>query len=129
MRKRIVLVLSFTAILDAQVSFNRDVRPIMSDTCFRCHGPDKNTRMAGLRLDIREEALKTTKTGITPIVPGAPDRSAIVQRVFATDARVMPPASAHKALTQTQKETIRRWVAEGAKYEAHWAYLPLNAPA
>jgi hypothetical protein len=128
MGTRIVLLLAFAAALHAEVSFNRDIRPIMSDTCFRCHGPDKNARMAGLRLDIRDEALKTTGTGATPIVPGDPDRSAIVQRVFATGARIMPPAYAHKDLTQAQKETIRRWVAEGAKYEAHWAYMPLRLP-
>src|SRR5215831_12211344 len=79
------------------VSFNRDIRPIMADTCFRCHGPDKNARMAGMRLDIREEALKKTATGVTPIVPGDPENSAIVQRVFAANAaRIMPPNYAHK---------------------------------
>src|SRR3954449_12966903 len=89
------------------VSFNRDIRPIMSDTCFRCHGPDKNSRMAGMRLDIREEALKPTKTGVTPIVPGDPEHSAIVERVLATNpARIMPPNYAHKELTSAQKETI-----------------------
>src|ERR1700737_996799 len=80
-----------------RVSFNRDIRPIMSDTCFRCHGPDKNSRMAGMRLDIRDEALKPTATGVTPIVPGDPDHSAIVARVFAANpARVMPPNYIHK---------------------------------
>src|ERR1700680_4084246 len=111
----------------APVSFNRDIRPIMSDTCFRCHGPDKSSRMAGLRLDMRQEALKPTKSGITPIVPGSPDRSAIIERIFADKpARIMPPAYAHKVLTQAQKDTIRRWVAEGAKYEGHWAYQPVR---
>src|SRR5438552_244201 len=66
----------------AEVQFNRDIRPIMSDTCFRCHGPDKNARMAGFRLDIRDEALKRTPSGAVPIVPGKPDDSAIVQRVL-----------------------------------------------
>src|SRR3954453_12057328 len=78
------------------VRFNRDIRPIMSDTCFRCHGPDARSRMAGMRLDIRDEALKKTKSGITPIVPGEPDESAIVTRVFAGDGKIMPPAYAHK---------------------------------
>ena len=89
----------------------------LSDTCFRCHGPDKSSRMVGMRLDIREEALAPRRAGVVPIVPGDPDRSAIVQRIFATDARIMPPASAHKELTAAQKDTIRRWVecAEGAK--------------
>ena len=111
------------------VKFNRDIRPIMSDTCFRCHGPDKRARMAGMRLDRREEALKTTASGAVPIVPGEPDKSAIVQRIFAADpARRMPPKYAEKVLTDAQKETIRRWVAEGAVYEGHWAYQPVKRP-
>src|SRR5271156_728752 len=94
---------------DATVRFNRDIRPIMSDTCFRCHGPDKGARMAGLRLDIRDEALKAKKDG-TPIVPGDPDHSLIIQRIFETKpARIMPPEFAHKILTAAQKDTIRRW--------------------
>jgi hypothetical protein len=111
-----------------RVSFNRDMRPIMSDTCFRCHGPDKNARMAGMRLDIREEAIRPTRSGRTPIVPGDPDKSEIIARIFASGAKVMPPASAHKELTEKQKDTIRRWVAEGASYEGHWAYQPVARP-
>ncbi len=63
-----------SGLVRAEVSFNRDIRPIMADTCFRCHGPDKSSRMMGLRLDLRDEALKTTKSGVTPIVPGDPDQ-------------------------------------------------------
>lgn len=112
------------------VSFNRDIRPIFSDTCFRCHGPDKNARKAGLRLDIRDEATKKTKSGVIPIVPGKPEESEIVRRVFSNDEyEMMPPKAAHKALTEKQKETIKRWVAEGAKYEGHWAYQPIVRPA
>jgi hypothetical protein len=111
------------------VRFNRDIRPIMSDTCFRCHGPDASTRMAGLRLDIRDEALRKSRTGVIPIVPGDPAKSAVVQRVLSTHpARVMPPRSAHKELTETQKKLIERWVAEGAEYEGHWAYEPVRRP-
>ena len=113
----------------APVKFNRDIRPIMSDTCFRCHGPDKGSRMAGLRLDIREEALKPTRPGVVPIVPGDPESSAIIQRIFASNAKVMPPKYSHKELTAAQKELIRRWVAEGAQYEGHWAYIPVVRPA
>jgi len=113
----------------AEVSFNRHIRPIMSDTCFRCHGPDKSARMAAMRLDLRDEAIKPTPTGVTPIVPGSPERSAIIQRIFSPDAaRLMPPAYAHKTLTAEQKDLIRRWVAEGAKYEGHWAYQPMRPP-
>src|SRR5215471_13466032 len=110
----------------APVSFNRDIRPIMSDTCFRCHGPDKNSRMANLRLDLRDEAVKPLRDGKTPIVPGDPEHSEIIARIFATGAAIMPPEFAHKTLTAPQKETIRRWVSEGAKYEGHWAWQPIR---
>ncbi len=111
------------------LSFNRDIRPIFSDTCFRCHGPDKNARKAGLRLDIREEATKKTKSGVIPIVPGKPEESEIIRRIFSNDEyELMPPKEAHKILTEKQKETIKRWVAEGAKYEGHWAYQPIARP-
>ncbi|MDX2149151.1 MAG: PSD1 and planctomycete cytochrome C domain-containing protein [Bryobacteraceae bacterium] len=112
------------------VKFNRDIRPIMSDTCFRCHGPDRSSRMAGLRLDLRDSALQKTKSGVTPIVPGDAEKSAIVQRIFAASpAKLMPPPHAHKELTAAQKEKIRQWVKEGAVYEGHWAYLPVKRPA
>src|SRR6187401_2683393 len=112
------------------VRFNRDVRPIMSDTCFHCHGPDKNARKGGLRLDIREEALKPAKSGELPIVPGKPEESEIIKRLFTEDKDdLMPPEEAHKTFTPEQKETFRRWVAEGAEYEPHWAYTPLAKPA
>src|ERR1700760_4541188 len=102
-----LLTPALLAVSPEPVRFNRDIRPIMADTCFRCHGPDKNSRMAGMRLDIRDEALKATPTGVTPIVPGDPDHSAIVQRVFASNpARIMPPNYAHKELTPAQKDTI-----------------------
>jgi hypothetical protein len=112
----------------APVSFDRDIRPIMSDTCFRCHGPDKSSRMANLRLDLRDEATKPLANGKTPIVPGKPDQSEIIERIFSDTARRMPPDFAHKTLTAAQKETFRRWVAEGAKYEGHWAYQPIRRP-
>lgn len=112
-----------------RVSFNRDIRPIMADTCFRCHGPDKSSRMAGMRLDIREEAIKPTRSGRIPIVPGDPDKSEIIERIFASDGKIMPPKFANRELTAKQKETIRKWVAEGAVYEGHWAYQPIKRAA
>ncbi|NDC55129.1 MAG: DUF1549 domain-containing protein, partial [Planctomycetia bacterium] len=111
-----------------RVSFNRDIRPIMSDTCFHCHGNDAKTREAGMRLDVRDAALKETDGGGVPIVPGDPDSSAIIRRIF-DDDDPMPPESAHKPLSAEQKELFRRWVAEGAVYEPHWAYAPLARPA
>ena len=112
-----------------RVSFNRDIRPIMSDTCFRCHGPDRNSRMAGMRLDLREEATKPTRSGRIPIVPGDPEKSEIVERIFSAGGKIMPPDFAHKPLTEKQKETIRLWVAQGAVYEGHWAYQPMERAA
>ena len=112
------------------VDFNREIRPIMSDTCFRCHGPDKSSRMMGMRLDLRDEATKPLPDGHTPIVPGDPDQSEIIKRIFEPNpAKAMPPLTAHKTLTTAQKETIRRWIAEGAKYQGHWAYEPIKRPA
>ena len=112
------------------VRFNRDIRPMMSDTCFHCHGFDPKSRKGGLRLDIREEALKAGKSGEIAIVPGKPDQSEIIKRIFSTDAEdVMPEKEAHKTLSAAQKELFRRWVAEGAVYEPHWAYKPLEMPA
>src|SRR5271169_1306922 len=106
MRWTLYCLLAVAPLMNAEVSFNRDIRPIMADTCFRCHGPDKNARMAGMRLDIREEALKPTANHVTPIVPGDPEHSAIIQRIFAANpARIMPPNYAHKELTPAQKDT------------------------
>src|SRR4026208_68090 len=113
MWKTMVLTVFLCVVGHAEVRFNRDIRPIMADTCFRCHGPDKNARMAGMRLDIRDEALKPTASGAIPIGPGTPEKSALVQRVFAPAPRTMPPAHIHKELNAAQKQTIRQWVAEG----------------
>jgi hypothetical protein len=113
--------------LAAPISFNRDIRPIMSDTCFHCHGFDPKTREAGLRLDIREDAIKPTKEGTIGIVPGDPEKSAIMQRILDADDP-MPPKKSHKTLTDEQKELFRRWIAEGAVYEKHWAFEPIRKP-
>jgi hypothetical protein len=135
MKSNLVSVLLVAGVLlpwraEAQVSFNRDIRPIMSDTCFKCHGPDKNARVMDLRLDLRDEALKPLADGKIPIVPGKPEQSEIITRIFAADqSEIMPPEYAHKALTQAQKETIRQWVTEGAKYEGHWSFQPVKRPA
>ncbi|MGV3757505.1 MAG: PSD1 and planctomycete cytochrome C domain-containing protein [Verrucomicrobiota bacterium] len=113
----------------SKVDFNRDIRPIMSDTCFHCHGFDAKSRKGGLRLDSREESLKAGKSGELAVVPGKPEKSEIIKRIFATDEdEVMPPKSAHKDLTPAQKELFRRWVAEGAEYQGHWAFTAPKRP-
>src|SRR4051812_32553965 len=95
----------------ARIEFNRDVRPILSENCFYCHGNDANHRKAKLRLDVREEALKKEA-----FVPGDPDKSELTARLIATDPdEVMPPPDSRKKLTAQQKEILRRWVAQGAQ--------------
>ncbi|MGE3819382.1 MAG: DUF1549 domain-containing protein, partial [Isosphaeraceae bacterium] len=103
----------------AKVDFNFQVRPILSDRCFLCHGPDERARKAGLRLDQAESALDS---GV--IEPGNPDESELVRRITATDKSQMPPKSSHLSLSANEIETLRRWVAEGAEYKPHWAFLP-----
>ena len=106
------------------VDFTRDVRPILAAHCYACHGPDASARKADLRLDRREDAL-AARDGGAVIVPGDPAASALWQRVTSTDAdEVMPPPDAHKPLAPEQKERLRQWIAAGAPYAAHWAFVP-----
>lgn len=106
------------------VSFNRDVRPILSENCFACHGFDPKHREAGLRLDTFEGAT-ADREGSRGIVPGNPAKSAIWERILSSDPDVvMPPPKSHKKpLTATQRATLKRWIEEGANYEAHWSFL------
>ena len=102
------------------VSFNRDIRPLLSDNCFHCHGPDANHRQADLRLDIRDAAIE-----FGAIVPGEPADSLLVERLHETDPElVMPPPESHKKLSPEQKQLLARWIKEGAEYQPHWAYVP-----
>src|ERR1051326_991812 len=101
--------------------YNRDIRPILAENCFPCHGPDKNKRMANLRLDRREEAMAR---GV--LSPGQPQKSRLVTRIFAADeGQRMTPLSSHRQLTPEQKALLRTWIAQGAVYEPHWAFVPL----
>ena len=107
------------------MDFGRDVRPILSENCFQCHGQDAEAREARLRLDTREGQ---RKEGI--IVPGKPDDSELIHRIFATDVEErMPPLESHRVLTDAQKQTLRRWVQEGAPYSEHWAFTPVKNSA
>lgn len=111
------------------ISFNRDIRPILSDKCYACHGPDKNTRKGKFRLDLEAEA-KAKRDDHFPIVSGKPGESELVTRIFASDPdEVMPPPKSNSRLTPHEKELLKQWIVEGGKYEAHWAYLPVKRPA
>lgn len=114
-----------------RVDFARDVRPILSDSCFACHGPDEPTRKAGLRLDTREGAFAALKNGEHAIVPGKPDESELIFRVEIDDpSTVMPPPESGKVLTADQVATLRKWVEQGAAWAEHWAFeAPRSHPA
>jgi hypothetical protein len=104
---------------DRRLEFNRDIRPILSDSCFACHGPDSAARQADLRLDRREAAVE--KLAITP---GDPDASEMIRRILSEDeADQMPPPESKKSLTPAQKELLVRWVREGAEYQLHWSLI------
>ena len=114
----LVCFLSAAAASATPVSFNRDIRPILSDNCFSCHGPDASHRQADLRLDMRDDAVTAGA-----IVPGKPAESTLVSRINATDSdELMPPPESHKKLDAKQKELLARWIEEGAEYRKHWAY-------
>jgi len=102
------------------LQFNRDIRSILSENCFVCHGPDKNNRKAKLRLDVREVALEKKA-----IMPGKPEESELVSRIYTTNEDdVMPPLKSNKKLTPGQRNLLKQWIAEGAEYQPHWAYIP-----
>ncbi len=112
-----------------RVDFDHDVRPILSENCFTCHGFDGNKRMAGLRLDREEGAYQKLDSGETAVVPGDVTHSALAARVMARDALQMPPVSSNKTLTKAQITTLRLWIAQGGKYAKHWAYMTPTRPA
>ncbi|MCF7763730.1 MAG: PSD1 and planctomycete cytochrome C domain-containing protein [Verrucomicrobia bacterium] len=114
---------------DAKPDFSRDVRPILSKNCFQCHGPDSKALKGKLRLDTAEHALDARDGGMAAITPGAPDKSALILRIFASDPDdIMPPPETKKELTAAEKETLRQWIASGAEYEPHWAFEPPQQP-
>ena len=109
----------------ATISYNRDIRPILAENCFACHGPDSAARKAGLRLDRREDAVAAEA-----IVPGDVSKSGLIDRIHATDAaEIMPPPNAHKKLTLAEKELLGKWIAGGAEYQPHWSFIPPTRPA
>ena len=112
--------------LREKLLYNRDVRPILAENCFPCHGPDSAARKAKLRLDVREQAIE-----MGAIAPGKPGDSEGVKRILLKedDKELMPPAKSHKKLTPAQKDVLKRWVAQGAEYQPHWSFIPPTRPA
>ena len=110
---------------EKKLEFNRDIRPILSDGCFHCHGPDEKERKGGLRLDLEIYAFNEAKSGFPAIVKGEPDESEILSRIFLSgdDDEHMPPLNSGKSITQEQKETLRKWIEQGAEYQGHWAFI------
>jgi len=135
-RRLTVITLAVAAAVAAEVGpaapldFNRDVRPILSDRCFACHGPDAEDRQAGLRLDDRAAATAVLDSGAAAIVPGHPEASAMLERVVHADPDVvMPPPHVNKPITPAEAALLRRWIAEGAEYRGHWAFERVERPA
>jgi hypothetical protein len=112
------------------VDYNRDIRPILSKNCYACHGPDAKSRSTKMRLDHRESAVAKNKKGIAPIVPGKPEASELIRRVSTDDeSDQMPPKETGNRLTPEQIATLKRWIAEGANYSEHWAFVkPVQKP-
>jgi len=128
MRFRLLLTFGLALTVQAApapVDYGRDVRPILSENCFYCHGQDGNKRKAKLQLNTR-----AGQRANDIVVPGQPAKSELIKRLFSTDPdELMPPPDSHRTLTAAQKELLQRWIAEGAKFEGHWAFEPLERPA
>ena len=125
-----LLLASTVSAVAGEIDFARDIRPILSDHCFACHGPDANKRKGDLRLDVRESALGAAESGEVAIVPGDLEKSELVRRISTTDPdEVMPPPKELKALKPEQAELLRRWVKEGAEWTGHWAFEPVKPVA
>ncbi|MBT6722312.1 MAG: DUF1553 domain-containing protein [Planctomycetaceae bacterium] len=121
----LVLLVTIEAQAEDTVSFNRDIRQILTNHCYQCHGPDEEQRKADLRLD-KFEAATALRMGTAAIIPGTPNKSGLIERIQSNDDDLrMPPASLKKDLTDDQIELLRRWISQGAEYEEHWSF---NAP-
>jgi len=111
------------------LDYNRQIRPLLSNHCFKCHGPDAGQRKGGFRLDVRESAVAAAESGEKPVVPGDSAKSELIRRINAADAAErMPPADENKPLTEADKLLLARWIAEGAKYQTHWSFAAPQRP-
>jgi hypothetical protein len=124
------LALSTVGAAEDRMQFNRDIRPILSENCFACHGRDAKKREAKLRLDIAEGPFKPNDDGDIAITPGDLAKSEVWERINSTDKDdMMPPPKSHKTLTAAQRITIKRWIEQGAPYQKHWAFERPVRPA
>ena len=124
----IIITMAIAQFASAKVSFNNDIRPLLSNHCYRCHGPDENERKAGLRLDSFEGATKDND-GIKALVAGNIDESELIYRIISNDPdEVMPPPKAGNKLSKDQIELIKQWIKEGGSYEKHWSYQKPKRP-
>ena len=113
----------------AEIDFNREIRPILSNHCYACHGPDANKRKAELRLDVKDSAFGPAESGECAVVPGDLQKSELIRRITSTDKEeVMPPPKEQKQLKPEQIAVLKRWVEEGAKWTGHWAFEPIATP-
>ncbi len=107
-----------------EIDFNRDIQPILADNCYKCHGPDAGARKAKLRLDRKEGALGKNEDGVAMITPGKPEASEVITRILSTDPdELMPTPKSNRKLTDAQKQLLRKWVEQGAKWGEHWAFV------
>ena len=112
----------------AKIDYNRQIRPLLSNHCFKCHGPDGNERKSGLRLDDRQAALKGAESGKVGIIPGDGVKSELVRRVLSNDPdQMMPPPDENKPLKAEDKELLKKWIEQGAAYQSHWAFVAPRA--
>ena len=120
---------SGAAFSEEAISYNREIRHILSNNCFKCHGPDSRARKRRPQLDMRETATAAWTSGATPIVPGRPEESEVIRRISSSDpAYRMPPADERPALSRDEVATLTQWIKEGARYEPHWSYVAPERP-
>lgn len=111
------------------IDYNRSIRPILSDRCFKCHGPDAAERKSGLRLDLRDDALRAAESGEKAIVPGKSTESRLVSRIFSKDAdEQMPPPDSNKKLTDAERDLLKKWIEQGAPYQSLWSFVAPKRP-
>jgi hypothetical protein len=129
MRVLCVILCFSSALFAGTIDFSRDIQPILSDKCYFCHGPDAKERKGDLRLDVEKEA-KAVKDGVPAIRPGKSHESSMIERIFSTDPdEVMPTPKSNRTLTAAQKQLLKQWIDEGAKWGTHWAFKPRSIPS